>query len=389
MNINNLDIDLYQARMLIGYYLNGMKDVQGVMEAYCRKLPPHRRYLVACGVERVLEFLKEFRFTEDEVVVLEGMFQEIDFNSTGLRQYLLSLNPAECLQINAMMDGQLLFANEPVIQVIGPVGVAQYIEKKILSILNHDIRIASKAARVAMAAGNRPVFEFGGRRANDCCSASAARAAYIAGCASSSSVAGFVKYGVPCSGTMGHVWVMSHTTEAGNPFEHAAFKAWGKTFKNSTYLVDTYDSIEGTRNALNAAKNNIGAIRLDSGDIAKLSIDCRRMINESGNPNVKIVASDDLNEYKIRDMISSGAQIDAFGVGTEIVSTPDAVTCGFIYKLVAIQSKSNGKWHNVMKWSSSKGKKTYPGRKQVYRFFRTLQLLSWLYRSYRRVFRTS
>ena len=353
-----LDIDLYQARMLIGYFLTGMENTNGIMEAYCRKLPNHRQFLVTCGIDRILDYLRDFKFTDSDIEILQELFPEINFKTTGLKKYLLSINPSACLQINAMTDGQLLFANEPVIQITGPIGLIQYIEKKVLSILNHDIRIASKAARVVMAANPRPVFEFGGRRANDCCAASIARAAYIAGCASSSSVAGFQKYNVPCSGTMGHVWIMSH------PDELTAFKKWNEIFRNAAYLVDTYDSINGTKNAM-ADQKPIKSIRLDSGDIADLSVKCRDLLNSNNYNDTKIIASDDLNEYKIRDLINKGAKIDAFGVGTEIVTSPDAVSCGFIYKLVAIQD-SSGQWRNVMK-KSSLNKQTYPGKKYVYR----------------------
>lgn len=207
-----LDIDLYQARMLIAYYKSGMRNVTGTMEAFTRSLPKHRRFLVSCGVERILEYLQQLKITDRHINVLKQVLPDISFDD-DLCNYLKSIDFAKELSVRAIQDGDILFANEPVVSITGPIGIAQYPEKKILSILNHDIRIASKAARIYIAARGRPVAEFGGRRGADGMSAEAGRAAFIAGFSSSSNVLAFERYGIPCSGTMGHVWIMSHLND--------------------------------------------------------------------------------------------------------------------------------------------------------------------------------
>lgn len=359
---NALEIDLYQARMLIGYYENGMQNIQGVMEAFGRKLPNSRKFFVVAGIDRILGYLNQLRITKDDIVILQEVLPEVKF-TPELVQYLMDLDFSE-LQVFSMREGEIAFANQPFVQVTGPIGMIQFVETKILSILNHDIRVASKAARVVIAAQGRPVLEFGSRRTHDGCAPDAARAAFIAGCSGTSNVKANALYGIPASGTMGHVWIMSHVDGG----EIEAFENWNKTFPNSVYLIDTYDAAKGVENALAANSHNggIGAIRLDSGDLLTQSIRFRAALNNQGYSGTKIIASDDLNEYKITKMISDFAQIDAFGVGTEIVSTPDAPTCGLIYKLVAITDKDN-KWHNVAKIASG-DKGTYPGAKQVFRY---------------------
>jgi nicotinate phosphoribosyltransferase len=349
--------------MLIAYYKVGMKDVRGTMEAFTRKLPKHRRFLVACGIERILEYLQKLRITDKHIKVLKQVLPDIEFDEE-LCSYLTGIDFAKELDVMAMQDGDLLFANEPVISITGPIGIAQYPEKKILSILNHDIRIASKAARIYLAAKGKPVAEFGGRRGADGMSAEAARAAFIAGFSSSSNVLAFERYGIPCSGTMGHVWVMSHLGPDG---EDRAYKNWGIIFKNSTFLPDTYNLITGTEKVLNNCHRNIGSIRLDVDNLKESSFSVKRRINSYDAMNVTIGATNDLNEYKIKELISYGCPIDWFGVGTEVVSTPDAPTCNFVYKLVEVNDPVRG--HEFVAKNSDGGKATIPGAKQVFRGF--------------------
>lgn len=359
-NLDSIDIDLYQARMLIGYFKSNMHNIHGVMEAFCRKLPQHRRFLVACGIERIIDYLANIKITATEINILKKALPDVVFDSE-LEQYLLNINFQKEITVRAMREGEILFPNQPVISLKGPVALCQYVERKILGILNDDVKIASKAARIVISAEGRPVFEFGGRRLGDA-GTSAARAAYIAGCAGSSSVAAFAKYGVPCSGTMGHVWVMSHYDGG----EKEAFENWNDAFKNSIYLVDTYNSSTGTENAIKSAGLNIGGIRLDSGDLENQSINFKRKLINSDCYSAKIYASNDLNEYKISELVQRRSLIDGFGVGTELVTSPDAPNCGFVFKLCSVQDKS-GTWHPVAKMAKG-GKRTIPGEKQVFRF---------------------
>lgn len=365
--------DLYQARMLLGYYFAGMHNRQAIMEAWARKLPKNRSFLVVAGLNRILNYLNEVKITDDTIDFWEEIFPEITFDDT-LSDYLKSLD-FSTLEVNAMLEGEVAFQNEPLIQIKGPIGMVQFVETAILSILNHDVRVASKAVRVCLAAGEKPVLEFGSRRTHDLAAIDAARAAFIGGCSGTSNMAAGAKYGVPVSGTQGHVWIQSFAEEG----EEQAFKVWGDIFHDSVYLVDTYNTInavDSIRKMSNEQGNQIKAIRLDSGNLeflakkARYIFDYPETVRNPYNPppttSIKIVASDDLNEYKIDNLLGEKAPIDMFGVGTEIVSTPDSPSCGIIYKLVSIQNE-NGDWLNVAKFSSE-GKKTLAGAKQVYRY---------------------
>lgn len=358
-----LECDLYQARMLLGYYFAGMQNRQAIMEAWARKMPRNRAFFVVAGLDRIIDYLANVKIDDEIIEFWKEVFPEITFDES-LCNYLKSLD-FSTLEIMAMDEGEVAFQNEPFIQVKGPIGMVQFVETKILSVLNHDIRVASKAARVCYAAGDKPVLEFGSRRTHDQAAIDAARAAYIGGCAGTSNMAAWARYGIPISGTQGHVWIQSFATEG----EDVAFRKWGEIFPNSVYLIDTYDSYKGMKliEEMVTSRNNcdIKAIRLDSGDLAEQA----RFFRQRKSPAldlIKIVASDDLNEYRIDVLLGEGAPIDMFGVGTEIVSTPDSPTCGIIYKLVSIQDK-DGNWQNVAKFSSE-GKKTLAGPKQVYRY---------------------
>lgn len=353
----SLDIDLYQARMLIAFYLTGRSQIIGTMEAFTRKLPKNRKFMTVCGIPRIADYLRTVKFTENTIRILKEVLPEINFTD-DLCNYLYSINFAKDLKLRAMSDGDIVFAEEPVISISGPIGLAQYVETKILSILNHDIRIASKAARIYLAAKGRPVVEFGGRRHADNMVAEAARAAYIGGFSSTSNVSAYEKYGIPVIGTMGHVWVMSYLDD-----ELKAYKDWGKLFKDSVYLPDTYDTISGTKKVLEACRGNVGGIRLDSGNLSELSFHIRRDLNNRDAFKAKIGATNDLDEYEIDKLIENGNPIDWFGVGTRVVTTPDSPSCNFIYKLVEVDGVP------VAKKSSDPGKTTLPGAKQVFRYF--------------------
>lgn len=351
----SLDIDLYQASMLHAYFYCNKHEEHGAMELFARSLPKNRSFFVVAGIDRILEYLATLKFSEEDIKLLRSIESlKIDDNFCN---YLASIDFSKSLKVFAMEEGEIAFANEPILRVEGPIGLCQYVEKKLLSIINHDVRIASKAARVAIAAKDRPVLEFGGRRAHDETAADIARAAYIAGCHGTSSVKAYAKYGIPCYGTMGHLWIMSYESEK------EAFQCWNVLYPQSTYLVDTYNSRQGTENAIKyTARGKLGAIRLDSGNLREQSTAFKRLLINSDNVHTKIIASDDLNEYKISKLLQEDAKIDIFGVGTEIVSTPDAPTCGFVYKLVSVGSR------NVCKIADG-GKSTWPGKKQIWRHF--------------------
>lgn len=354
-----LDIDLYQVTMLRAWFYHGLHNKKAAMEVFTRTLPNNRSYLVAVGISRIQEMLSKLKFTIDDIEILRSIEKlKID---DSFANYLLSVDFSKEIELYAMDEGEIFFPNQPVIRLEGPIGLIQYVEKMVLSILNHDVRIASKACRIVISAKGRPVYELGGRRAHESTNADVARAAYIAGFAGTSSVEAYKQYGVPVFGSQGHVWIMSF------PTEEESCKAWSEVYQeNSINLIDTYHAWTGVELAIKYAKKGaFGGIRLDSGNLCEQSINFRRLMNKSDHIDSKIFASDDLNEYKISDMIFNGAHIDAFGVGTEVVSTPDAPTCGFVCKLVAIEN-SNGTIRNICKLSTG-GKGTWPGIKQVWR----------------------
>lgn len=363
-----LDIDMYQASMLRGYFENGMAENQGAMELFARKMPHCRDFFVVAGIGRIVNYLANLKFTEEDIRILRSIpALQIPEGSDGdaFCNYLASIDFAKQLKLYSIPEGSVAFPNQPILRVEGPIGLCQFVEKRLLSVINHDVRIASKAARVVLAAKGRPVFEFGGRRAHEECSPDTARAAYIAGFAGSSNVQAFAEYGVPAIGTMGHVWIMSHETE------EKAFQNWSKVFNNSVYLVDTYNTHDGIDNAVKYAYDNISGIRLDSGDLYQLSVSAKRVMQKSsGSANAKVVASNDLDEYSITDLLEHGASIDSFGVGTQLVSTPDSASLGFVYKLVstAYEPGLDAKQHPICKIAEL-GKGTWPGKKQICRNF--------------------
>jgi len=364
---NALDIDMYQASMLRGYFKSGMHNNRGAMELFARKLPAARDFFVVSGIARVVDYLNGLKFTDEDIRTLKSI-PSLEIGSEPEDEqfvnWLASIDFKKELTLYAFQEGNVAFPHEPLLRVEGPIGLCQFVEKRLLSIMNHDVRVASKAARIALAAKGRAVFEFGGRRAHEGCSADTARAAYIAGCAGSSNVQAYQTYGVPAIGTMGHVWIMSHETEA------EAFENWSRAYKNSVYLIDTYNPTEGVHNALKAAPGNLGGVRLDSGDLLDQSCQFKRLLTHSQGPDARVVASNDLDEYSIATLLERGAAIDAFGVGTQLVSTPDTPSLNFVYKLVSVAYEEGGKQHPICKVADGfSGKGTWPGAKQVKRHY--------------------
>ncbi len=352
--------DRYQLSMLLGYIHAGMASRHAVCELFVRRLPPSRPFMLLAGLERAVEAIRSARFTGDDIDWLRSQ--------PGLAP---ALTPAalEVLRdfrfrgdVHAMPEGTVAFPNEPLLRVEAALPEAQLIETVLLSIVNHDARVASKAARVAIAAGARPVWEFGTRRTHEQAAPDAARAAYIAGFAGTSNVEAGRRFGIPVSGTCAHMWMLAFAEEG----EEAAFAAYSAAFapNPAILLVDTFDTPRGVERAIAGAGAGLAGVRLDSGDLAALSIDARARLDRAGRADARVIASGDLNEYLIAALDAAGARIDGYGVGTDVVATPDAPALGAVYKLVEVEGASGAR-RPVAK--RSEGKATYPGAKQVFR----------------------
>jgi len=352
--------DLYQITMNAAYLDSGRDNETATFDLFIRKLPKDRGYFLAAGLEDVISYVKDIQFDETDVSYLraQGLFKEEfleslkDFRFTG--------------DIYAVPEGTPIFANEPIVRVTAPRMEAQFIETFLLNVINFQTMIATKASRVVEAAKGRAVIDFGLRRAHDnSAGMKGARSAYIAGAVGTSNVLAGKEYGIPIKGTHAHSFVMSFDEEID------AFRAYAKTFPDTaTLLIDTYDVMRGAKNSATVAKeleakgHRLFAVRLDSGDLTGDSIRIRKYFDSIGLGYVKIVASNDLNEYKIEEMLAQGARIDSFGVGTEMITSKDCPAVSGVYKLS--ESEEGGRLEAKIKLSE--GKKTLPGRKQVYRF---------------------
>ena len=351
-----LTTDLYELTMAAAYFDNGLHH-RGIFELFVRKLPGHRSYLIAAGLEQALGYLSTLRFTGNQIDYLRKhpSFKGV---SREFFDYLAEFRFRG--DVWAMPEGTAAFGMEPLLRVTAPIIEAQIIETFLLSTINFQTMIASKAARVVTSASGRGVIEFGTRRAHGTeAGLLAARAAYIAGCIGTSNVEAGHLFGIPTFGTLAHSFVMSFEDE------DDAFRAFLKVFpETATVLVDTYDTIAAVKRLARDFGASIPAVRLDSGDLCELSKEVRQILDQAGMTNTKIFASGDLNEYKIVEMISSGARIDSFGVGTELATSYDAPALSGVYKLAGIEE--NG--HVSMRIKLSHDKATYPGAKQVWRF---------------------
>lgn len=351
MNTHALNTDLYQLTMLASYFHRDMHNAPAICEMFVRRLPKNRRFLVAAGLEQVLDYLANLRFTDAQIESLRQVPDLRKAMTPEFEQYLRSFHFTG--NVWAVPEGTVFFEKEPVIRVEAPLGEAQLIETFLLSTVNFQTMIASKAARVVLAARNRPVLEFGSRRTHGDAAVSVARAAYIAGFAGSSNVEAFHRYDVPARGTMAHMYIMASEDEG------EAFKSYSELYPQSTYLVDTYDTLSGVKKALETVGEGVSAVRLDSGNLAELSHAVRIHLEQVERTDVKIVLSSDLDEYELLRLNEEGTY-DAAGVGTRLATSDDAPSLGGVYKLVQVKERPVAKF--------SEGKVTYPGPHQVYRF---------------------
>ena len=352
---SGLVTDLYELTMAAGYVQNRMA-ARATFELFIRSLPPRRNYLVAAGLEQALDFLENVRFSSQEIDYLrqQPLFRHV---RPEFYDYLAQFGFGG--DVWALPEGTIFFPGEPVLRITAPIADAQIVETSLLSIIHFQTLIASKAARVTTAAGGRSVVEFGSRRAHGMeAGVLAARAAFIGGCDGTSNTFSGYRFGIPVYGTQAHSWVMAHADEA------QGFRNFLELFpEGSILLVDTYD-VRAAVERIIALGLKPRSIRLDSGDVLADSVWARLRLDAAGWTDVQIFASGDLDEDRIEALLRDGARIDAFGVGTALSTSSDAPHLSIIYKLTEVEI--DGHIRNAAKFSEAK--KTYPGRKQIFRF---------------------
>lgn len=352
--------DLYQINMAESYWHDGIHERMAVFDLYFRNMPFDSGYAVFNGLKRVIQFVENFKFTDSDIAYLASIDYQDDF-----LEYLKQLRFTG--HIHAMQEGELCFGNEPMLRVEAPLIQAQLLETELLNIINFHTLIATKASRIRQVAPNDVLMEFGTRRAQELDAALwGARAAYIGGFNSTSNVRAGKLFGLPVSGTHAHALVQTYGDE------YTAFKKYAERHKDCVFLVDTFHTLKsGVPTAIKVAKElgdkiNFVGIRLDSGDIAYLSKEARRMLDEAGFPNAKIIASNDLDEQTIMSLKSQGACVDSWGVGTKLITGYDQPALGAVYKLVAVEN-NEGQYVDRIKLSNNAEKVTTPGKKKVYR----------------------
>ena len=368
--------DLYQLTMACGYWKSGVAEREAVFHLTFRRPPFGGAYAIAAGIAPALAYLRRFRFTADDVAYLATLRDHdgAQLFPAGFLDYLRELK-FTC-SVDAVPEGAAVFAHEPIVRVRGPIAQAQLVETPLLTLVNYQTLVATKAARVVQAARGGSVLEFGLRRAQGVDGGiGASRASYIGGCAATSNVLAGKLLGIPVRGTHAHSWVMFHGDE------REAFRAYADAMPgNCTFLVDTYDTLDGVRHAievgreLRAKGHALVGIRLDSGDLAHLSVQSRHLLDEAGFTDTKIVASNDLDESLIGSIIEQGACIDIWGVGTKLVTAYDQPALGGVYKLGANRD-ANGAWHDAIKLSEQPIKISNPGILQVRRLRRGNELV--------------
>ena len=365
MNLTML-VDFYELTMANGYFEKGIHNQTAYFDMFFRRVPDGGGFAIMAGVAQVIEYLSELHFTEEDLLLLRNKNIFSDEFLDYLRHFEFSCD------VHAIPEGTPIFPYEPILKVQGPLIQAQFIETMILLSINHQSLIATKANRIVRAADGRNVIEFGSRRAQGASGAIlGARAAYIGGCVSSACTIAEKQYQVPVTGTMAHSWVQTFDSE------YEAFLSYASTYpENCIFLVDTYNTLKsGIPNAIDVFKDYLipkgyrpGGIRIDSGDAAYLSKKARKLLDDAGLHDCRIIISNSLDEYIIKDLLIQHAPIDSFGVGERLITSKTEPVFGGVYKLVAIK-KEDGRLIPKIKISNNIEKITNPGDKQVYRLF--------------------
>jgi nicotinate phosphoribosyltransferase len=354
--LNGLLTDLYELTMAAGYFAAGKEQETGTFEFTLRRLPRNREFVVVAGLHRAVEYLLNLSFEASEIEYLRGL---PNFRNApeGFWKYLADFRFTG--DVFAVPEGTILYGGEPVMNVRAPLIEAQIPETYLLSAISFETIIATKAARIVHEAQGREVVEFGTRRAHSPeAGVLGARAAYIGGCAGTSNALAGYKYDIPVMGTAAHSWIMAFETES------QAFAELQKLLgDNTVQLIDTYDSAAGAR-AVGRLGKPLWGVRLDSGDFSRLSRQVRRILDDAGLQDAKIMVSGDLDEVRIAEIVETGAPIDAFGVGTELATSADAPSMGSIYKLVEIERAESVRYTA----KHSPDKSTIPGAKQLFRY---------------------
>ena len=366
-----LNTDLYELTMAQGYWESGMASGEGCFNVFFRDAPFNGGYAIACGMGQIADLVENFVYDEDSIEYLAGvqapgggaMFKP------GFLDYLRNFRMR--VSVSAIPEGEIVFPREPMVRVQGPLIDCQLIETALLNLVNLQTLVATKTARVVHAAEGHPVSDFGLRRAQGPDGGLAvARASFIGGASSTSNVLAGKIYGIPVFGTHAHSWVMSFPTELD------AFRAFAASSpKNCVLLLDTYDVRQGIKHAITVGKEmeergeRLAAVRIDSGDLARLSKMAREAFDEAGLPYVKISASNDLDEYTIQSLFAQGAPIDSFGVGTKLATCDPQPSLGGVYKLSATRETPDSPWDPVIKLSEQAYKRTIPGVQHIRRYY--------------------
>ena len=356
-----LHTDLYEINMMYTYFKKGISERNAVFELFFRKEPFGNGYAVNAGLSRAIDYLNNLHFKESDLKYLKEQENYDDDFIDYLRKLELKLT------VRSAVEGELVFANEPIMQIEGPLAQAQLVETALLNIINFQTLIATKAARIKVAVGDDQLMEFGTRRAQETDAAIwGTRAAYIGGFDSTSNVRAGKLFGIPISGTHAHALVETFDSE------YEAFKAYAETHKDCVFLVDTYDTLRsGVPNAIKIAnemgdKINFTGVRIDSGDMAYISKKVRKQLDDAGYKDAKIFASNDLDEKTIQNLKMQDAKIDVWGIGTKLITAYDQPALGGVYKLVSIEDDA-GMMRDTLKISSNAEKVSTPGKKQVWR----------------------
>ncbi|TPR17886.1 nicotinate phosphoribosyltransferase [Apilactobacillus timberlakei] len=363
VNFDNLTLhtDAYELSMMQTYFQQGLQNRHSVFEVYFRKMPFGNGFAIFAGLEHVINYINNIKFTDDDIDFL----RKDDNYSEDFLSYLKNFHFTGT--IRSAVEGDLVFNNEPIMQVEGNVCECQLVETAILNIVNYQTLIATKAARIRLACGDDSLMEFGSRRAQETSAAFwGARATYIGGFDATSNVLAGKAFNIPVSGTHAHSLVEFFQDD------YLAFKAYAESHYNCVFLVDTFDTLKsGVPNAIKVAKEmgdkiNFAGVRIDSGDMAYLSKRVREMLDEAGFPNAKIVASNDLDEKTITSLKMQDAKIDVWGIGTKLITAFDQPALGAVYKMVSVEN-DEGKMIDTIKLSNNAEKVSTPGKKQVWR----------------------